>query len=372
MASDLSLGGGSRTLASLAARFFAWWFGELAACIPPALRQLVAGRQRRLYLLLRDEATEIFEGSGGKPRPFARLEPDAADAAQRVLLQRLQDKGPWAEILLVIPSERALHRRLQLPAAMAENLRESVGFDIDRLTPFKADDVVYQTRSAGLDRQRGQVICELTVVPRATVEAALKRARGLGIRPDRIAVEPPEEASAPAAAPIPLPFALGARVDRWLPWRLPAALAAFAAVLALIGLLLHFDRDDAVLAAYASEIARYRPAADAAAKLREQVLSLARTRAEAATQRAALPLIVDVLAELTARLPDDTWLTDLRISEGHIQLGGYANSAAMLVPVIEDSPMFQGARLSGPVLPDSMLKRERFSIEADLTPKSGS
>ena len=370
MASEISLGGSSRTLASLAQRFFAWWLGELAACIPLGLRRLVTGRQHRLYLLLRDEGTEVFESSGGKPRPFAKLEPDAPDAAQRVLLQRLQGKGPWAEILLVIPSERALHRRLPLPAAMAENLRESVGFEIDRLTPFKADEVVYQTRMAGLDRQRGQMICELTVVPRATVEAALKQARNLGIRPDRIAVEPPEEAG--TAAPIYLPYALGARVDRWLPWRLPAALAGLAVVLALFGLLFHFDRDDAVLAAYAAEIAKYRPAADSAAKLREQVLSLARTRAEASTQRAALPLIVDALAELTARLPDDTWLTDLRISNGHVQLSGYANSAATLVPIIENSPMFQGARLSGPVLPDDTLKRERFSIEADLTPRTSS
>ena len=371
MAFDLSLGSGSRSLASLASRFFGWWFGELGACIPSALRRIVAGRQRRLYLLLRDDGTEIFEESGGTPRPFAKLEPDAPDPAQRVLLKRLEDKGPWAEILAVIPSERALHRRLPLPAAVAENLRESVGFDIDRLTPFKAEEVVYQARIAGVDRQRGQVVCELTVVPRATVDAALKRARALGIRPDRVAVEPPEETGA-SAAPIDLPLALGARVDRWLPWRLPAALAAFAVVLGLIALLLHFDRDDAVLAAYAAETAKYRPAADAAAKLREQVLSLARTRAEAVTQRAALPLTVDVLAELTARLPDDTWLTDLRISDGHIELGGYANSAATLVPIIEDSPMFQGARLSGPVLPDSTLKRERFSLEADLTPRSGS
>ncbi|HSY88022.1 MAG TPA: PilN domain-containing protein [Verrucomicrobiae bacterium] len=376
MASDVNKGGGSRTVAALAARFFGWWFGELRACIPPVLRRLVAGRRRRLYLLLRDDVTDFYEESAGKPRVLASLEQDAPDAAARVLLQRLQDKGPWAEILAVIPAERALRRRLQLPLAVAENLRESVGFDIDRLTPFRAEEVVYQARIAGIDRQRGQVVCDLTVVPRATVDAALKRAGLLGIRPDRVAVEPEEAGTASpaetAAAPIYLPVALGGRVDRWLPWRLPAALAGLVLLLAAAGLYLHFDRSDAVLAAYAGETAKYRKAADAAAKLREQVQTLARTRAAAATQREALPLMVDVLAELTARLPDDTWLTDLRLSDAHMQLSGYASSAATLVPVIENSPMFQGARLSGPVLPDASMQRERFSIEADLTPKAGS
>jgi general secretion pathway protein L len=159
MASDVNTGGGTRTLASLAARFFGWWFGELRACIPPGLRRLVAGRRRRLYLLLRDEVTDLYEESGGKPRAFASLEQDAPDAAARVLLQRLQDKGPWAEILAVIPAERALRRRLQLPLAVAENLRESIGFDIDRLTPFRAEEVVYEARIAGIDRQRSQVTC---------------------------------------------------------------------------------------------------------------------------------------------------------------------------------------------------------------------
>ena len=376
MASDVNTGGGSRTVAALAARFFGWWFGELRACIPPVLRRLVAGRRRRLYLLLRDDVTDFYEESAGKPRVLASLEQDAPDAAARVLLQRLQDKGPWAEILAVIPAERALRRRLQLPLAVAENLRESVGFDIDRLTPFRAEEVVYQARIAGIDRQRGQVVCDLTVVPRATVDAALKRAGLLGIRPDRVAVEPEEAGTASpaetAAAPIYLPVALGGRVDRWLPWRLPAALAGLVLLLAAAGLYLHFDRSDAVLAAYAAETAKYRKAADAAAKLREQVQTLARTRAAAATQREALPLMVDVLAELTARLPDDTWLTDLRLTDVHMQLSGYASSAATLVPVIENSPMFQGARLSGPVLPDASMQRERFSIEADLTPKAGS
>jgi len=376
MASDVTMGGGARTVASLAARFFGWWFGELRACIPPVLRRLVAGRRRRLYLLLRDEVTELYEESGGKPRVFASLEQDAPDAAARVLLQRLQDKGPWAEILAVIPAERALRRRLQLPMAVAENLRESIGFDIDRLTPFRAEEVVYQTWIAGMDRQRAQITCELTVVPRATVDAALKRAGILGIRPDRVAVEPEEEGAASPAETAPsriyLPVVLGGRVDRWLPWRLPAALAGLAVLLALAGLYLHFDRSDAVLAAYAAETAKYRKAADATAKLREQVQTLARTRAAAATQREALPLVVDVLAELTARLPDDTWLADLRLSDAHMQLSGYASSAATLVPIIENSPMFQGARLSGPVLPDASMLRERFSIEADLTPKAGS
>jgi general secretion pathway protein L len=81
-------------------------------------------------------------------------------------------------------------------------------------------------------------------------------------------------------------------------------------------------------------------------------------------------MLADMLADLTGRLPDDSWLTELRLSEGHIALSGYSSSAAGLVPIVEASPIYQDVRLSAPVTSDSRLNRERFSIEAAITPRS--
>ncbi len=347
-------------------RFFEWWLSELAAAVRPALGRLPGRGRRHLWLLLREGSTEVEEDSGGARRPLGSL-PAESLADGLATLPAL--KRGWSTILAVIPAERALHRRLQLPAAVAENLEESIGFEIDRLTPFRAEDVVYRARAAGLDRARGQLACDLWVVPRGVVEDALARLRALGVRPDRLCVE---RRAGEAPAVVELPAAPEGRLARWLPWRLPAALAALAGCLAAAAFLLHLERKEAMLAAYAAEAAKYRQTAEAAARLRERVRGLIATEAAAAGRRSGTPLAVDVLAEVTARLPDDTWLTELKLSDGHLLVSGYASSAASLVPVIEDSPLFRGARLSGPVVPDAQLKRERFSIEAEARPKAGS
>jgi general secretion pathway protein L len=368
------------TLPAPLSRFLAWWLGELWACLPAPLRRRLGRGRRRLLILLRDDSTLVLEAGRGPDRilaraPVARDEPGRAPGpAQAGLADTASLRGPWSEILAVIPPERALCRRLQLPAAVAENLSESMGFEIDRLTPFTAAEVFYQARLISLDRRAGQLSAELWVVPRAVAQEGLQRVAALGFRPDRIGIgmgvgEGDWNPEAGARGFVDLPLAPGGKLDRWLAWRLPAAAFGLAALLALAAFFLHLERKDRFLEAYGAQSARYRGAAAEAAKLRQSIASLAETQAAAAKHRREIPLFVDLLAEVTARLPDDTWLTELRLADGHVLVTGYAASAAALVSVMEDSPLFQNARLSGPVIPDASLKREQFSIDAEISPK---
>ena len=47
---------------------------------------------------------------------------------------------------MLLPAGSALQRRLLLPAAAADRLRDVIGFEIDRQTPFSADSVRFDTR----------------------------------------------------------------------------------------------------------------------------------------------------------------------------------------------------------------------------------
>ncbi len=48
---------------------------------------------------------------------------------------------------------------------------------------------------------------------------------------------------------------------------------------------------------------------------------------------------LDLLAELTGRIPETAWVRDLKFSEDGGQIDGYAQSAAELVPLLEASPV---------------------------------
>ena len=74
--------------------------------------------------------------------------------------------------LLELPAERVLQRTVDLPLAAAENLREVLGFEMDRHTPFKAEDVAFDYHIVSTDRQTKRLLVDLTVAPRIEEVAA--------------------------------------------------------------------------------------------------------------------------------------------------------------------------------------------------------
>ncbi|MFO7839165.1 MAG: pilus assembly protein PilM [Desulfosalsimonadaceae bacterium] len=52
--------------------------------------------------------------------------------------------------------------------------------------------------------------------------------------------------------------------------------------------------------------------------------------------------VVNVLMELTRRIPDSAWVRVLNISGNEVTVHGTAESASALVPVLDDAPMFHG------------------------------
>jgi Tfp pilus assembly protein PilN len=68
-----------------------------------------------------------------------------------------------------------------------------------------------------------------------------------------------------------------------------------------------------------------------------------------------------MLQQLTNLLPDGTWLQELNISEDTVDINGYSNHAAGLVPALEKSPYFTQAEFTAPITRDNQ-NREVFRI----------
>jgi general secretion pathway protein L len=73
-----------------------------------------------------------------------------------------------------------------------------------------------------------------------------------------------------------------------------------------------------------------------------------------------------VLDELSALLPDNTYLTDLSLEAGRLRLTGVSANAAELVPLLEGSGHFKNAAFYAPTTRIVGGTTDRFSIEALL------
>ncbi|TCZ79164.1 PilN domain-containing protein [Lysobacter sp. N42] len=341
----------------------AWWGRALAAWLPLRVRRVLGFDRGRLLLqpagddvALRLHREGALQELGHLPAPPP--EP-GVDPLAGVLAPAAQDLPRW----LLLPAASGLVRRMALPAAAADRLRDVVRFEIDRQTPFAAEAVMFDARLLGR-RPDGQLDVELVVAPREGVDAQLAALGGLGGRLAGIDMAGAD--GLPRGVNLLDPAARGTRHDPWRLWNLVLGSVALLGITAALWLVL----DNRRAAADALEQAvreRTGPAREAAAQ-RQVLTDLIEGQAFLDGLRRERPAAVEVMDELTRRLPDGTYLEKLAIEQDKLTLMGLSNQASALVTQLQGSQLWHAPALAGAVQPDPASGRDRFTLVADVGP----
>ena len=359
------------TVTASVGRFFTWWLGELAACVPAGLRARLSGSRHQIAVDYREREVELhYRGRNGwRGLGKVAIDPDAPAAGRVACASALRGiRRSSAEIVLRLSPDKLLRRRVELPLAAIENLREVLGFEMDRLTPFKTADAAYDYRVVSTDREAQRVTVDLAVAPLALVDGAARVAAALDLSPDRVDVSTGSEPDEGRFNLLRAPAENGGGFLR----RLNIALSVLFCLLVAAAALWPLHREQEELAALEARLEQGRTAAAAAEALRTRLAKELDRKSFLAQRRQATPLAVAVLRDLTERLADDSWLVQLHMGSGQLALSGYAPAAAALVPVLEDSDLLSDVRFGSPVMPDARLGRERFNLSAKVAGMGGS
>lgn len=73
---------------------------------------------------------------------------------------------------------------------------------------------------------------------------------------------------------------------------------------------------------------------------------------------------MDLLRELTAILPDDTWLERLQIKGDNLQIIGQSAKASALIGIVDTSKFMNSPGFASPVTIDPRFGKERFMLNA--------
>ena len=169
--------------------FWRWWWGEISALIPERFSAMRGGAHSPLVSLEGGDLMLLESRGAAQAREkvsIAGLDNAQRRAAVRALLERAGETRGRARIALV-PGE-VLMRPTTMPAATEENLAEVLAFEMDRLTPFKADEVYFDYRVVSRNAAAGQVVAQLAVARRELVDERLTTLRSLGINPHGVTV----------------------------------------------------------------------------------------------------------------------------------------------------------------------------------------
>jgi general secretion pathway protein L len=342
------------------AAFFAWWLGELAGLVPPRFRQ-AARRERRGAVLAFDRTeTTVLERTAEGERALGSVADGDPDHDRRLgqLLKQARRRGRAVTVRL--SGELGLRKVLDLPLAAREDLEQMLRLEMDRLTPFRADEVYFAHRVLGSDAQARRLSVELQLAPRREVERALESAQSIGVVPATVQL-------AAGGLDAPLNLLAGESGQRAREGRLNRALALLALALAIAAVAIPLQRQRATLAELEAQVTAARAQAEESLALRERLDRLTKSAEFLVADKTRQPMVVAVLAELTRLVPDQAYIIQLGLHDGMVELHGYARTASDLIGVLEQSPLFRTPQFRSPVTQDPRSGTERFHFSVDLT-----
>ena len=348
--------------------FLRWWGGELSTLVPVRWRHAFAGGQRWYVVERKDDAWCLRRV--GDSLPLATADDiDGSDHRQALLTRALAEADPAdRRVALLLPAGQVLRRRLVLPVAARDNLRQVVGFDLDRQTPFRSEEIHFGVRELGESGPEGRFVAELAATPRQALDAQLDELATLGIAPDRVDVAQGYGLTGinllpPARAP--------RRVDRRRRMNIALGIVIVALLFGAMATWLH--NRTAALETMRAEVESLRTDAQRVKGLRQRLTESAGASGFLARRKTESPAILPILAELTQRLPDDTWLERFTVNAtGQIGFQGQSPQAARLIDALKGASAIGEPSFQGTIQTDPTSGKERFYMQAKaLMPKQG-
>jgi general secretion pathway protein L len=351
-------------------RFFAWWGGELLSFLPASWRAALAEGRESLLLHIADGQLVLRRETPRGATEFAQIDLGQDVDVQRSDYQRQRARidEPLLRQFFCVPGARVLRRSLSLPAAAEDNLRQVLAFEMDRQTPFKADQVYFDYVVRGRDAAGRQLAVDLAVMPRAAFDEEVAVATQLGIPLDGVDCWLDVAAGRRLGVNL-LPAERRARRShrRLL---INLGLAALAIVLALGVMARTVTNRQLAVEKMTAEV-------QAAADDARQVAALRKTLEETidsanflTQKKRATVTAVELLRDLTERLPDSTYLERLNVTEdGRVELQGLSDKSEGLIAELQKSQVLTEPAFQGVVQPDPRVKKDRFNLVAQLKPR---
>jgi len=370
------------------AGFWTWWTAQLNLLVPATPRAVLARRRMRTVIAFDGDHATLWRPVLDQGRAMMRagatipLNVDAAvvNAAGRAAVASLAPmvyggSASVQRVVVAVPAREVLRKTIELPAAVEENLLQALTYDLDRHTPFKAEELYFDAVVARRDAARGVVHVDLAAVRRAAVDPALKLVAAWGA--EVAAVVPSSLDMATPSRVNLLPQAMRPSRSLWRRWQfwLPLAVVALLVPVA-IGIPLWQKRDYAIQMNSLADQARAQAAVSET--LRAELDGKVVDFNTALLRKFAFPSALQTLDYVSKLLPDDTWLSQFELKnvtkgkevQREILVRGETGNAGRLVQLFEDSQHFAQAAPRSPTTKIQPGPGEVFDLGAQLKPRA--
>jgi len=332
--------------------FLFWWKQQLKECVPVILRNKMAKSRRPAMWSPTDDRVWRAADELTQSKPF--------------LNSALAQRGGAAA--LVVGEMNGFRRELEMPLAVQDRLQQVLGYELDRLTPLKASELYYDFRVRQRNLSAGTCTVELAAAPRMRVDPMLEEAKRRNINVTRMLL-------APSDVDTPLDLLKIARAssdenNTSRGWITPALIGLCAALAIMLVAFPLWQMRQHILALQPIEATAKTDAEIASVVQRQLEKQIGEYNLPLARKHGA-PLVMQLLDDLSKRLPDDTWAQSVEIRSVPNQKGkevvlqGETGSGGKILQIVQESPLIKDPAFKATmtrVAPNA----ERFHIAGEI------
>ncbi len=334
-----------------------WWLQQMASLLPKG-----DGRRAANAVVARakgDLAVELSLRRRGARQLLGAATLDEAGLPQlRAMAGRVRAAG---RVVLELPAALLMEQQATLPLAAETALGQVLSHEMDRLTPFGANDLFWNWAIAGRDAANGRLLVRLSIVLKAAAMPLVQGLARAGLTPTAIEVAA-ADGTVRRLGLVP-PGSRGAnrsRAVRVAAWGC-GALAAAAILIPVVQQQWALGRAD-------DGIGALQPRVALAEGLRRRLAASSTASDLFAAESARSGNAVLALAAVTRALPDDTYLTEFTLRDRKLTLGGRSEAAVRLIGVLASEPGLANPAFAAPVFRTIGDHGDQFTISADLAP----
>ena len=333
-----------------------WWLVQLGEMLPAKIRSGLQHDKLKLVLELQDQQLKISVGEKRWVLPSPWEQSELPDQLKKVI-----SKAQF--VTLTLSQDMTLQTRISVPRSARGYIDNVVRFEMDRLTPFKADQVYYDTGSIVDEPGTEQCSVELYLVPIDKLNMILDQLSQLGIETDRVI--PHEFTGRPDCNFNMLSKSQESNI-KTRSKHFQLSLLTINILLLIAVVTVPLIEKKARIDQLKEQVSELRFQAERVFDIREERQTLFQQQEDYVALRKEQGSTLNLIAELTRLLPDTVWLNKIAMQGSALRIQGEAVNASELIALLQNSGQLTDVSFFSPVTQNPRSGKERFMISAQL------
>ncbi len=279
---------------------------------------------------------------------------------KKALRKRRAGRRP---VVLRIAADRVLVKTLRLPAAAGDVIEPVLRNQMQRLTPWPEDEVLFGYGVLSPKAGSNHIDVEVVAAHRPIIDDLMSSATKAGLLVARV-----DHASSPEARDGIALYDVGRRNQLQTARRFGRLLTIITAIGLCIGAigLVEFARTYRANENLGEQIGFAQTRIADHARTRNQRHAVSGIYQTLLARRTKQAPAIWVMNEVTKAVPDHSWLTEFTLSGSRILITGSSANAAKLITALEQTAAFNDVRFTAATTRDRNSNRERFAIGAEV------